>query len=65
VQLVEKAVNYGLRSLGEVEMMRYKTVIGRCLPARTLPAHKTEAAVGCKLLNVMAHLGKPVSRRIT
>jgi hypothetical protein len=36
-------------------MMRYKTVIGRCLPARTLPAHKTDAAVGCKLLNVMAH----------
>jgi transposase len=61
----QKAVNYGRRSLGEVAMMRYKTVIGRRLHARTLLAQKTEAAVGCKVLNVMAHLGMPVSRRIT
>jgi transposase len=33
----QKAVNYGRRSLGEVAMMRYKTVIGRRLHARTLP----------------------------
>ena len=31
----QKAVNYGRRSLGEVAMMRYKTVIGRRLRART------------------------------
>jgi transposase len=30
----QKAVNYGRRSLGEVAMMRYKTVIGRRLHAR-------------------------------
>jgi hypothetical protein len=56
--------------LGEVAMMRYKTLIGRRLHARKLPAQKTEAAVGCKVLNVMghdlmAHLGMPVSQRIT
>ena len=32
----QKAVNYGRRSLGEVAMMRYKTLIGRRLHARTL-----------------------------
>jgi hypothetical protein len=61
----QKAVNYGLRSLGEVAMMRYKTVIGRRLHARTLPTQKAEAAAGCKVLNVMTRLGMPVSQRIT
>ena len=61
----QKAVNYGRRSLGEVAMMRYKTLIGRRLHARNLPAQKTEAAVGCKVLNVMNRLGMPVSQRIT
>jgi transposase len=61
----QKAVNYGRRSLGEVAMMRYKTVIGRRLHARTLPMQKAEAAAGCKVINVMTRLGMPVSRRIT
>jgi transposase len=60
----QKAVNYGRRSLGEVAMMRYKTLIGRCLHARTLPTQKTEAAAGCKVINIMTRLGMPVSRRI-
>jgi transposase len=60
----QKAVNYGRRSLGEVAMMRYKTVIGRRLHARTLPTQKTEAATSCKVINVMTHLGMPVSQRI-
>ncbi|QRM33950.1 IS5 family transposase [Microvirga sp. VF16] len=61
----QKAINYGRRSLGEVAMMRYKTVIGRRLHARTLPTQKAEAAAGCKALNVMTRLGMPVSQRIT
>jgi hypothetical protein len=60
----QKAVNYGRRSLGEVAMMRYKTVIGRCLHARTLPTQKTEAAASCKVINIMTRLGMPVSQRI-
>ena len=60
----QKAVNYGRRSLGEVAMMRYKTLIGRRLHARTLPTQKTEAATGCKVINVMTRLGMPVSQRI-
>jgi transposase len=59
----QKAVNYGLRSLGEVAMMRYKTLIGRSLRARTLPTQKTEAAAACKVINVMTRLSMPASRR--
>jgi hypothetical protein len=61
----QKAVNYGRRSLGEVAMMRYKTLIGRRLHARTLPMQKAETAAGCKVINVMTRLGMPVSQRIT
>ena len=45
-------------------MSRYKTVIGRGLRAWTLPAQKTEARVGCSVLNRMTRLGMPVSQRI-
>jgi hypothetical protein len=61
----QKAVNYGRRSLGEVAMMRYKTLIGRRLHARTLPTQRAEAAAGCKVINVMTRLGRPVSQRLT
>src|SRR5215213_9652586 len=60
----QKAVNYGRWSLGEVAMMRYKTLIGCCLHARTLPMQKAEAAAGCKVINVMISLGMPVSQRL-
>jgi hypothetical protein len=59
----QKVVNYGRRSLGEVAMMCYKTVIGR-LHAWTLPTQKAEAAAGCKIINVVTHLGMPISQRI-
>src|SRR5215216_6021275 len=60
----QKAVGYGRRSLGETAMFRYKAVIDRGLRARTLPAQKTEARVGCAVLNRMTRLGMPVSQRI-
>jgi hypothetical protein len=60
----QKAVGYGRRSLAETAISRYKTVIGRGLRARTLPAQKTEARVGCSVLNRMTRLGMPVSQRI-
>jgi len=59
----QRVVGYGRRSLGEVAMLRYKTLIGRSLRARSLPAQKVEAAVGCKVMNVMTNLGMPVSRK--
>ena len=45
--------------------MRYKTVIGRRLHARTLPMQKAEAAAACKVINVITRLGMPISQRIT
>jgi hypothetical protein len=59
----QKAVGYGRRSLGETAVFRYKTIVGRGLRARTLPAQKTEARAACSVLNRMTRLGMPVSRR--
>jgi hypothetical protein len=60
----QKTVGYGRRSLAETAMFRYKTIIGRGLRARTLPAQKTEARVACSVLNRMTRLGMPVSQRV-
>jgi len=45
-------------------MFRYKTIFGRRLHARTLPNQKTEARIGCAVLNRMTNLGMPISVRI-
>ena len=45
-------------------MYRYKTVVGRRLHARTLPNQKTEAKIGCNVLNRMTTLGMPATVRI-
>ncbi|WP_377806496.1 IS5 family transposase [Azospirillum sp. A29] len=60
----QRAVQYGRRALVEVAMLRYKTLIGRSLRARTLPAQKIEEAVGCKVMNMMTSLGMPASRKV-
>lgn len=52
------------RSLVETTIYRYKTIIGRRLHARTLPNQKTEAEIGCNILNRMTSLGMPVSVRV-
>ena len=61
----QRAVRYGRRSLGEVAMLRYRTLIGRSLHARILPRQKTEAKVACKVINIVTGLGMPMSRRVT
>jgi len=60
----QKANGYGRRSHADTAMFRYKALIGSSLGARTLPAQKTEAKVGCSVLNRMARLGAPVSQRV-
>jgi hypothetical protein len=60
----QRAVQYGRRSLVEVAILRYKVLIGRSLRARTLPAQKVEAAIGCKVMNLMTSLGMPVTRKV-
>ena len=60
----QRAVQYGRRSLVEVAILRYKVLIGRSLRARTLPAQKVEAAIGCKVMNLMTSFGMPVTRKV-
>jgi hypothetical protein len=43
----------------ETTLIRYKTIIGRRLPARTLPNQKTEATIGGNVLNRITHLAMP------
>jgi hypothetical protein len=59
----QRSSDYNRRSLVETTMFRYKTVISRRLRARALPNQRTEAKVGCNVLNRMTGLGMPVSRR--
>jgi hypothetical protein len=45
-------------------MYRYKTIVGRRLNARTLPNQRSEAKIGCNVLNRMTGLGMPASARL-
>jgi hypothetical protein len=60
----QRRSGYCRRSLVETAMFRYKIIIGRRLHARTLSNQKTEARIGCAVLNRMTGLGMPVSTRI-
>ncbi len=60
----QRRYGYGRRSLVETAMYRYKTIIGRRLHARTLPNQRTEAKIGCNVLNRSINLGMPISIRI-
>jgi hypothetical protein len=50
-------------SLASVSSL-YKTIIGRRHQARTLSNQKTDAKIGCNVLNRMARLGMPASARV-
>ena len=45
-------------------MYRYKTIVGRRLHVRTLPNQRTEAKIGCNVLNRMTTLGMRTTVRI-
>jgi hypothetical protein len=57
----QRGAGYNRRSLVESAMFRYKAIIGRRLQARTLPNQRTEAKIGCNVLNRMTGLGLPAS----
>jgi hypothetical protein len=61
---LQRRSGYNRRSLVETGMYRYKTVVGRRLHARTLPNQRTEAKIGCNVLNRMTTLGMPATVRI-
>ena len=60
----QRRSDYNRRSLAETAMYRYKTVVGWRLRARTLPNQRTEAKIGCSVLNRMTTLGMPATVRI-
>src|SRR6185312_2913941 len=60
----QRSSGYNRRSLAETAAYRYKTIIGRRLHARTLPSQRTEAKIGCNVLNQMTNLGMPVTIRV-
>ena len=60
----QRRSGYHRRSLIETAMFRYKTIVGRRLHARTLPNQRTEAQIGCNVLNRMTGLGMPTSVRV-
>ena len=60
----QRSSGYNRRSLAETAMYRYKTIIGRRLHARSLPNQRTDAKVGCNVLNQMTSLGMPVTVRV-
>ena len=57
-------VKYHRRSLVEVAMFRYKTILGDKINARKFENEKTEVRINCSILNVMSSLGMPVSVKI-
>ena len=60
----QRRSGYNQRSLVEPATFRYKTIIGRRVQARTLSNQKTEAKIGCNVLNRMERLGMPASARV-
>jgi len=59
----QRRSGYGRRSLIETAVYRYKTIIGRRLCARSLANQRTEAKIGCNVLNRMTRFGMPVTVR--
>ena len=60
----QRRSGYNRRSLVETAMYRYKTIIGARLHARTLHNQRTEAKIGCNVLNRMTSPGMPASVRV-
>ena len=60
----QRARNYGKRNYSELYIQRYKRILSNTLHARKLSCQKTEAMIGCGVLNKMTGIGMPVSFKI-
>ena len=61
----QKKNDYGLRSLVELCILRYKKIIGSSMKAREIPQQKTEGGIAVRVLNRMTSLGMPVSVKVS
>ena len=55
----KRECGYHRRSLAETAVFRYKRMVGEKLTSRTMNTQRTEARIGCKILNAMTQLGMP------
>jgi hypothetical protein len=60
----QETSRYTRRSKVEVQISRYKRVIGDTLRSRGHPQRKTEAKIAVKALSRMNELGRPISVRV-
>ena len=60
----KQEVGYHRRSLVEVAMYRYKTILGDKLAARRMDNQSAEAKIGCHILNVFNSCGMPLSYKV-
>ena len=58
----KKETGYHKRSIAEVAMYRYKTILGDKILAKIFENQQAEVRIGCKILNIMTKLGLPISR---
>ena len=61
----QKENDYGLRSLVELCILRYKKIIGSSMKAREIPQQKTEGGIAVRVLNRMTSLGMPISVKVS
>ena len=60
----KKSVNYHSRSKAEVNMFRYKVILGDRIRAKKLINQKIEVSINCKILNQFAAMGLPITHKI-
>ncbi len=59
----QKIRHYGRRNTSELNVLRYKRILGDSMHARELGRQKTEAMIGCGVINKMTSIGMPKSYR--
>ena len=59
-----KASGYPQHARVEHAFVRYTSIVGDCLRARSASGQRREAVLACHVLNRMTELGRPVSYRI-
>ena len=59
----QEHADYGRRARAENGMFRYKTIIGNKFKSRSFSSQKTESKIAVNILNKMAGLGMPCSKK--
>ena len=60
----KRGVGYHIRSMAKTGIFRMKTIFGGHLASRRLECQVTEGAIRSRALNLMTHLGMPVSYKV-